>query len=250
MIIAALIPARYNSTRFPGKMMAKLGNQTVILSTYKNTVATNLFDMVYVVTDSDIIFKEIQDNDGNVIRSNNEHSTGSDRIAEACQDLDIDIVVNVQGDAPFINFGGISGLIAAFNDPEVQVATLIQRFKEKDDFANPNNVKVVMDKFYNIMYFSRANIPYNRNSDGVQNFYEHIGVYAFRKKALMEFTSLPQTINEKIECLEQLRLLENGYNIRAVEVDYMGIEIDTPEDLVAANQYLAEHSFEKKMSME
>ena len=238
MKVIALIPARYEASRYPGKLMGLLGDKSVILTTYLNTVATNLFDDVYVVTDSKIIYDEIINHHGNAIMSKNYHSTGSDRIAEACMDLDVDIVVNVQGDEPFVAKEPLVKLLEPFKDPNVQVATLMQRLNDVNLIKDFNYVKVVVDKNNDVMYFSRAPIPFNRDNDVETLCYEHIGVYAFKKDMLIEFSQMKPTPNEVIEKIEPLRLLENGIKIRAIETDYMGLEIDTPEDLYKANEYL------------
>ena len=235
---AALIPARYDATRFPGKLMQILGDKTVIRQTYEATVATKLFDEVIVVTDSEIIFREITSHGGKVVMSKNEHESGSDRIAEAAADMDVDIIVNVQGDTPFIKKDPLQKLLNQFNDPSVQVASLMQVLKEQKDIDDPNFVKVAVDQNMNSLFFSRSVIPYPRNKQTPITYYEHIGVYAFRKKALLDFTDWPVTPLEAAERIECLRYLEHGISVRMVVVDYMGIEIDTPEDLKKAAKLL------------
>ncbi len=236
--IGAFIPARYAATRFPAKLMQLLGNKTVIRHTYDNTVATGLFDEVYVVTDSDIIFNEITANGGKAIMSKRVHESGSDRIAEAIESLDIDIVVNVQGDEPFVKKEPLEKVIAVFKDEKVQVASLMQVLTNSDLIADPNYVKVAVDKNSNALFFSRSIIPYPRNTDTSITYYEHIGVYAFKKQALLDFTSWPMTPLEAAEKIECLRYLENGVSIRMVVTKYMGVEIDTPEDLIKAAKLL------------
>ena len=229
-----MIPARYAATRFPAKLMQKLGDKTVITATYQSTVATGLFDNVVVVTDSDIIFDEITSNGGTATMSKKEHESGSDRIAEAAADLDVDIIVNVQGDTPFVRREPLEKLLHEFNDDTVQVASLMQLLKEDELIADPNYVKVCVDKNWNSLFFSRSIVPYPRNKNIAINYYEHIGVYAFRKNALMQFTHWPVTPLEDAEKIECLRYLENGIPLRMVLTDYMGVEIDTPEDLQKA----------------
>jgi len=236
--IGAFIPARYAATRFPAKLMQLLGDKSVIRHTYDNTVATGLFDEVYVVTDSDIIFKEITNNGGKAIMSKKEHESGSDRIAEAIEDLDIDIVVNVQGDEPFVKREPLEKVIAVFKDEKVQVASLMQVLSNEALIADPNYVKVAVDKNSNALFFSRSIIPYPRNTDTPITYYEHIGVYAFKKQALLKFTSWPMTPLEAAEKIECLRYLENGVSIKMVVTQYMGVEIDTPEDLIKAAKLL------------
>ena len=238
MKIGAFIPARYAATRFPAKLMQPLGNKTVIRHTYDNTVATALFDEVYVVTDSDIIFNEITKHGGKAIMSKASHESGSDRIAEAVQDLDIDIVVNVQGDEPFVKSSPLEKVIAVFSDPTVQVASLMQVLTNPTLIDDPNYVKVAVDKNSNALFFSRSVIPYPRNTEASIIYYEHIGVYAFKKQALLNFTNWPMSPLESAEKIECLRYLENGVSIKMVVTDYMGIEIDTPEDLMKAAKLL------------
>ncbi|MEO7982959.1 MAG: 3-deoxy-manno-octulosonate cytidylyltransferase [Bacteroidota bacterium] len=230
----AMIPARYAATRFPGKLMQLLGDKPVIRHTYDATVATGLFDEVFVVTDSEIIFAEIMAAGGNVIMSQFEHESGSDRIAEAAAAMDVAIIVNVQGDTPFIKQEPLQKLLEQFEDPSVQVASLMQVLTKPEEIADPNFVKVAVDKKMNSLFFSRSVIPYPRDKNTSPTYYEHIGVYAFRKQALMNFTFWPVSGLEAIEKIECLRYLENGIPLRMVVVDYMGVEIDTPEDLEKA----------------
>lgn len=233
MKIIAMIPARYAATRFPAKLMQPLGEKTIIRHTYDNTVATGLFDEVWVVTDSRIIFREIEDNGGKVIMSKQEHESGSDRIAEAVADMDIDIVLNVQGDEPFVNKDALKRLLDAFRGEEgksVQVASIMEVMNDPDRIRNPNNVKVVVDGNNNSLLFSRSVIPYVRNTEAKVVHYQHKGVYAFRKQALLDFSSWPMTPLENAEKIECLRYLEHGIPLKMVLVDQMGINIDTPED--------------------
>ena len=232
--IGAFIPARYAATRFPAKLMQALGDKTVIRHTYDNTVATGLFDEVYVVTDSEIIFNEISSHGGKAIMSKKEHESGSDRIAEAIEHLSIDIVVNVQGDEPFVKKEPLEKLIAVFKDDKVQVASLMQALTHTDLIADPNYVKVTVDKNFNALFFSRSVIPYPRNREIAIPYYEHIGVYAFKKQALLDFTNWPISPLEAAEKIECLRYLENGVAMKMVVTSYMGVEIDTPEDLIKA----------------
>lgn len=236
--IIAMIPARYAATRFPAKLMQQLGNKTVIRHTYDNTVATGLFDEVVVVTDSDIIFEEISSHGGKVVRSIKEHESGSDRIAEAAAGMDVDIVLNVQGDTPFVQRKPLEKLLKCFDDPSVQVASLMQVLTKQSEIDDPNFVKVAVDRNMNSLMFSRSVLPYRRDEQAPVTYYEHIGVYAFRKQALLNFTNWPQTPLETVEKIECLRYLEYGVPLRMVVVDYMGIEIDTPEDLEKAGKLL------------
>ncbi len=234
----ALIPARYAATRFNGKLMQILGNKTVIRQTHDATVSTGLFDEVIVVTDSKIIFNEITDHGGKAVMSKKKHESGSDRIAEAAEDMDADIIVNIQGDTPFIKKDPVEKLLKQFDDPGVQVASLMQPLKDEKEINDPNFVKVVVDQNMNSLFFSRSVLPYPRNKEIPITYYEHIGVYAFKKKALTDFTNWPITPLEAVEKIECLRYLEHGIPLRMVVVDYMGIEIDTPEDLKNAAKLL------------
>ena len=241
MKIIAVIPARYASTRFHAKLMEDLGGKTVILRTYEAAQKSNLFDDVFVVTDSNLIFDEIVSNGGKAIMSIKEHESGSDRIAEAVENLDVDIVVNVQGDEPFIDTVALEKLIAVYkNDSEnkVDLASLMCEITNVDDINNPNHVKVVVNQNGFALYFSRSVIPYPRETDVGVRYMKHIGIYAFRKQALMDFYKLPMKSLEASEKLEQLRYLEYGKSIKMVETVHVGIGIDTKEDLEKARKML------------
>jgi 3-deoxy-manno-octulosonate cytidylyltransferase (CMP-KDO synthetase) len=231
----AMIPARYASTRFPGKLMQMMGDKTVIHHTYENTVSTGLFDQVIVVTDSQVIYDEINGHGGEVIMSRKNHESGTDRIAEAVENLETDIVVNVQGDEPFVQREPLSKLLDVFkNDASVHVASLMQVVKNKKNIEDPNFVKVVVDLQMNALFFSRSVLPFPRDQVIPSIYYEHIGVYAFRKQALLQFTRWPVAALEGAEKIECLRYLEHGTRLKMVLTEYMGIEIDTPEDLQLA----------------
>jgi 3-deoxy-D-manno-octulosonate cytidylyltransferase len=241
MKIAAFIPARYAATRFPAKLMQQLGTKTVIQHTYDNTVATGLFNEVIVVTDSDIIYQEITSNGGKAVMSIRTHESGSDRIAEAAENIDVDIIVNVQGDEPFVQREPLQQLIAIFSGTageQVQVASLMQVLKDPAQIEDPNYVKVAVDRNMNSLFFSRSVIPYPRSKESPIVYYEHIGVYAFRKAALMQFTNWPITPLEAAEKIECLRYLEYGIPLKMVVTEYMGVEIDTPADLIKAASLL------------
>src|SRR5690349_2498687 len=236
----ALIPARYAATRFPAKLMQSLGNKTVIRHTYENTVATHLFDEVIVATDSDIIYEEITSHGGKAVMSKRQHESGSDRIAEAVEEIDVDIVLNVQGDEPFMQKEPLAKLLRLFEGEEgsyVQVASMMKIFTEMSMVEDPNNVKVVVDSNMNSLLFSRSVIPYNRAAIPV-SYHHHIGVYAFRKEALMNFTKWDITPLEAAEKIECLRYLEHGIPLKMVVVEFKGVGIDTPRDLEHAKQYL------------
>jgi 3-deoxy-manno-octulosonate cytidylyltransferase (CMP-KDO synthetase) len=241
MKIIAVIPARYASTRFPAKLMQDLGGKTVILRTYEAAQQSHLFDDVFVVTDSDLIFDEIVSNGGKAIRSIKEHESGSDRIAEAVENMDVDIVVNVQGDEPFINTLDLEKLIAIYKndtDKKVDLASLMCEIIDEDEINNPNNVKVVVDQNGFALYFSRSVIPYPREKNVGVRYMQHIGIYAFRKQALLDFYNLPMKSLEASEKLEQLRYLEFGKRIKMIETEEKSIGIDTLEDLEKARKLL------------
>lgn len=237
----ALIPARYDSTRFPGKLMQLLGDKTVIRHTYENTAATQLFDDVFVATDSPIIYDEIVAHGGKAVMSKGEHESGSDRIAEAVADMDVDIVLNVQGDEPFVQKEPLEKLLQAFEGEtghNVQVASLMRRFTDTEIVKEASNVKVVVDLHNNSLLFSRSVIPFPRDTHIDIPYYHHVGVYAFRKQALMNFTQWEMTPLEAAEKIECLRYLEHGIQLKMVLIDAMGIGIDTPEDLEKARKKL------------
>ncbi|TDE27557.1 3-deoxy-manno-octulosonate cytidylyltransferase [Flavobacterium ranwuense] len=241
MKIIAVIPARYASTRFPAKLMQDLGGKTVILRTYEAAINTQLFDDVFVVTDSNLIYEEIVSHGGKAIRSIKEHESGSDRIAEAVENLDVDIVINVQGDEPFIDAEPLTKVIEVFRndlDKKVDLASLMREITNEADINNPNNVKVVVDQNGFALYFSRSVIPYPRDTTVGVRYMQHIGIYAFRKQALLDFYSLPMKSLEASEKLEQLRYLEFGKRIKMIETAHVGIGIDTPEDLEKARSML------------
>jgi len=243
MKFVALIPARYGASRFPGKMMAMLKGKTVIRRTYEATLATGLFDDVCVVTDDERIYNEIVTNGGKAMMSKKEHETGSDRIAEAAAEIDADIIVNVQGDEPFTKRESLEPLLNVFKSEDadnIDLASIVQELHDEVLINDPNYVKVAIDSNGYALLFSRAPIPYHRNKDVKNICYEHIGVYAFRKKTLLEFSETPMGVLENIEKIEALRYLENGKKMKMVVTSYMGIEIDTPEDLVNAEQHIKE----------
>lgn len=237
----AFIPARYAASRFPAKLMQPLADKTVILYTYENILNMNLFDEIIVVTDSDIIFNEISQHGGKAIMSKKNHESGSDRIAEAATEIDVDIIVNIQGDEPFVQKQSLQNLLDVFEkdkEKKVQVASLMHEIKIEESIQNTNNVKVVVDKNLNALYFSRSAIPFNRGNENLVTYYKHIGIYAYRKQALIHFTEWQQTPLEQAEKLEQLRYLENGINIKMVLTKETSIGIDTPGDLEEANKFL------------
>lgn len=241
-----MIPARYAATRFPFKLMQPLGNKTVIRQTYDNTLATGLFDKVFVVTDSEIIFNEITSHGGLAIMSIRGHESGSDRIAEAVMNMDADIILNVQGDEPFVKKESLENLLNAFEGPagkDVKVASLMKAFTDTIHIKDPNYVKVVVDKNMNSLLFSRSVIPYHRDETIQPIYYEHIGIYAFRKQALLQFTKWAITPLEAAEKIECLRYLENGILLKMVITDTETVKIDVPADLKKAEAFLRFKSF-------
>ncbi|XZF15349.1 3-deoxy-manno-octulosonate cytidylyltransferase [Chitinophagaceae bacterium MMS25-I14] len=238
----ALIPARLGATRFPEKMLAEIKGKTVIRRTYESAVATGLFDEVIVVTDSDKILQEIEAHGGKAVKSKGEYESGTDRIAEIAASMEGDVFVNVQGDEPFVQKEPLAALLEVFRtdaDSQVQVASLVQVLKEQQFIEDPNYVKVALDLKGNALFFSRSVIPYPRNKEAAITWYEHIGVYAFRKKALMDFTNWQMTPLEAAEKIECLRFLEHGVPMRMVVAgSYMGVEIDMPEDITRAEAFM------------
>jgi len=234
-----MIPARYKASRFPAKLMQDLGGKPVIVRTYEAAVNTGLFDEVYVVTDSTEISEVITGVGGKVILSKKTHESGSDRIAEAVEDMDVDIVINVQGDEPFIDAESLEKIITVFKndtEKEIDLGSLMTPITDWDEIANPNTVKVIVDNQDFALYFSRSPIPYPRDKEVDVPYYKHKGVYVFRKRALMDFKKLPMLPLEAKEKIEAIRFLEYGKKIKMVETHVTGIEIDTPEDLERARK--------------
>lgn len=238
-----MIPARYGASRFPGKLMQDLGGKPVIVRTYEAAKATNLFDEVYIVTDSEVIFTEIELHGGKAIMSKKDHDCGSDRIAEAVEDMDVDIVVNVQGDEPFTSKEGLEQVLSVFEGDDadkIDLASLMTEMHDWKEISDPNSVKVIVNKENFALYFSRSPIPYPRDKNADVQYYKHKGIYAFRKQALMDFYHLPMRTLEAAEKIECIRYLEYGKNIKMAISNTQGIEIDTPEDLIRANKALKE----------
>lgn len=228
----ALIPARVESKRFHGKLLKKLSGVPIIIRTYQSAIRANLFDDVFVVTHNNQIIDLIKSINGKCLKSSPNHESGTDRIAEVAIDLKYDIIVNLQGDEPFIDRLSIEELLNGFNDKKVQMASLMRDFKDKNELNDSNNVKVIVDKDNYSINFSR--FPMNSYSDN----YKHIGVYAFRKETLIEFSKMEKTLMEKKEKIECLRYIENGKKIKMFKTDFSGVSIDTPEDLIKAEEYI------------
>jgi 3-deoxy-manno-octulosonate cytidylyltransferase (CMP-KDO synthetase) len=238
MKVVALIPARLASSRLPQKLMKVLHGKTIIRRTYEAVVATNLFSDVIVVCDDEMILNEITQHGGKAMMSARTHESGSDRIAEIATTLDADIIVNIQGDEPFIEKEALEKVIQLFSNPDAQVTSLKKRITDFNQIQNPNCVKVVTDLQGKALYFSRSAIPFDRDGKGDVAYYQHIGVYAYRKEALLNFTQMPVSALETVEKLENLRMLENGMSIYLAEIDHVGISIDTEEDFAKAESYL------------
>lgn len=242
----AIIPARYASTRFPGKPLAQLGGQSVIERVYRQV--SGVIEDVVVATDDERIYSAVEAFGGRVVMTSAEHRSGTDRCWEAyCkQDEQFDVVINVQGDEPFISASQLRAIISCFEDENTDIATLVKPFTKEDGLSvleNPNTPKVVLDAQMRAIYFSRSVIPFLRGVEREQwlshhTFYKHIGMYAFRSEVLEQITSLEQSVLEKAESLEQLRWLENGYKIGVGITEEETIGIDTPEDLQRAEEFL------------
>lgn len=244
MKFIGIIPARYASTRFPGKPLAMLGGRTVIQRVYEQ--ATAILDEAYVATDDERIFQAVEQFDGRAIMTRADHKSGTDRIEEAAEKIgtQADVIINIQGDEPFIQKSQIETLMHLFDEPSTQIGTLGKRFESIEAAMNPNSPKIVTDKRGFALYFSRSIIPYVRGkeqSEWLQHFpyLKHLGLYAYRREVLQEVTQLPQSSLEIAESLEQLRWLENGYRIRVGLTDVETVGIDTPEDLQRAEEFLA-----------
>ena len=239
MSVAIIIPARYASTRLPGKPLIKINNKSVIQWVYDSACKSNLAQDIIVATDDERIVQEVNSFGGRVEMTDSSHQSGSDRIAEIVRrNPEIDIVVNVQGDEPLITAESIDGAINALvSDSEADVSTLIRELKDRSEILNPNIVKAVIANNGKALYFSRATIPYEREL-GRSPFYGHIGLYAYRRESLLKMTQIPQSELERAECLEQLRALQNGMTIKTVLVDYKPIGIDTPKDVEEFKRYV------------
>ena len=233
----AIIPCRYDSKRLPGKPLRRIHYKSLIHHIYDTISETKLFDQVIVATDDERIYDEVTSFGGIVTKSQKKHNSGSDRIAEIAQNIDADLFVNVQGDELFMTGDAINSLLSCFDDKKVNVATLAHKISNTEDIENPNRVKVVVDENGNALYFSRSVIPYKRSEENY-TYLGHIGVYAFRKETLIKFSKMQQSTLEKIEKLEQLRLLENNIKIRVNIIEFTGFGIDTAEDLIEAQNKL------------
>lgn len=240
MNITAIIPARYSSSRLPGKPLKDICGKTMVQRVYEQVKKVSLVDKVIVATDDQRIFNEVKSFKGNVIMTSKDHKTGTDRLAEVAAIIDTDIIVNVQGDEPLINPSVIKSAIEPLlTDESLKMSTLKHLIKDEEEINNPNVVKVITDKNSNAIYFSRSKIPYARNSQNF-NYYKHIGLYVYRKKFLLRFAEMESTPLEVQESLEQLRVIENGYKIKVIETGYDSIGVDTEEDLEKVRNILGE----------
>jgi 3-deoxy-manno-octulosonate cytidylyltransferase (CMP-KDO synthetase) len=246
MKILGAIPARFASSRFPGKPLAEISGKPMIQWVYERT--SQVFDVVYVATDDDRIQKAVLGFGGKVVMTSSKHQSGTDRCAEALNIVEkttnsmFDIVVNVQGDEPFIQPEQLRKVANCFSDPSVQIATLVKLFAKSDDIFNPNSPKVILNRNDEAIYFSRSVIPFIRTKDKAEwpdshPFYKHIGLYAYRSDILREITQLAQTSLELAESLEQLRWIENGYRIKVEKTDMETLSVDTPEDLEKVKEF-------------
>jgi 3-deoxy-manno-octulosonate cytidylyltransferase (CMP-KDO synthetase) len=230
MKVTALIPARLSSTRFDRKLLMDLCGKSIILRTYESVVETGLFHSVYVVTEDKEIYNEIVNAGGNSILSKNKHESGSDRIAEACESIDSDAFVNIQGDEPFIDSSSLNKLVFELNNSDH--VSLMINISDINEINDPNNVKVIVDSENYALYFSRSVIPFCRDVNTAEvTYYKHIGVYGFTKQALVNFSKLPPSKLELVEKIEAIRIVENGSRIKMIETDFLGVGIDTKEDL-------------------
>lgn len=246
MKFIAIIPARYASTRFPGKPLAMLGGKTVIQRVYEQAIS--VLGEAYVATDDERIFKTVADFGGRAVMTRSDHQSGTDRIEEAATKIGTtaDVIINIQGDEPFIQPSQIETLCRLFDNPETQIGTLGKRFESIEAAENPNSPKIVTDVQGFALYFSRSVIPFVRGKERTEwlaqfPFLKHLGIYAYRREVLAEITQLPQSTLEKAESLEQLRWLQNGYRIRVGETDVETVGIDTPDDLKRAETFLQQH---------
>jgi 3-deoxy-manno-octulosonate cytidylyltransferase (CMP-KDO synthetase) len=243
MKFIGIIPARYASTRFPGKPLAMLGGRTVIQRVYEQAAA--VLEEAYVATDDERIFKAVEEFGGRVIMTRQDHKSGTDRIEEAAEKIgtQADVIINIQGDEPFIQKSQIETLKSLFENSETQIGTLGKKFESIEAATNPNSPKIVTDKNGFALYFSRSVIPYIRGKEQAEwlqhfPFLKHLGLYAYRRDVLRQITQLPQSPLEMAESLEQLRWLENGYRIRVGLTDMETVGIDTPDDLRRAEEFL------------
>lgn len=241
MRIIGVIPARYSSTRFKGKVLADLNGKPMIQHVWERAKESRFLDEVLIATDSQDVVARAQDFGAQVVLTSDQHPSGSDRVAEAVKPLDVDIVINIQGDEPLIKPQAIDDLAQAIkDDPECLMATLIKALTHESDLMDTNVVKVVIDQHHNALYFSRLPIPYDRDKIGFKSvgYFKHLGIYAYRKEFLLKFIQFPKAHLESIEQLEQLRVLSAGYKIKTILTDFETIGVDTPYDLARVAEVL------------
>ncbi|MGB2705736.1 MAG: 3-deoxy-manno-octulosonate cytidylyltransferase [Candidatus Omnitrophota bacterium] len=230
-----IIPARWQSERFEGKVLANLLGKPLVQHVWERAKESRILEEVIIATDNEDVIKAVKRFGGKVVYTSKDQPSGSDRIVEVINPIDVEVVVNIQGDEPLVHYSMIDGLAnALLEDKTVQMATVIKKINDKNELANPNVVKVVIDKDGYALYFSRSPIPYARGEETkekVQYYYKHIGIYAYTKDFLFTYTNLPKSGLEETEKLEQLRALENGYKIKTIETEFDTIGVDTPEDL-------------------
>ena len=245
MKVCAVIPARYESSRFPGKPLVKILEKSMIQWVYERTARCPEIQKTVVATDDKRIFEEVQSFKGKAVMTSPHHKSGTDRIAEAIEVLqvDADIVLNVQGDEPVLKTTMLENLIEAFQDPTVQMATFKKEIFTREEIQDSTIVKVVTDTKGNAIYFSRSPLPFNRDGIPVK-YFKHIGIYGYRREFLLQYTSWPQTPLELAEQLEQLRVIENGFNIRVIETKYQSLGVDLPEHIPLVEQILLEEGIE------
>lgn len=244
MKIVSIIPARYASTRFPGKPLASILGKPMIQHVYERISLVQEIGAVYVATDDQRIFDVVKSFGGNVLMTDSTHTCGTDRLSECAEALKIcneDLILNIQGDEPLIRPEMVKDLISIFEDKSVHMGTLKKRITDKSELNNPNIVKVVTDSFDDALYFSRRCIPYERNSEYAVH-YKHVGMYGYTKEFLMKYSKMPKTMLEHTESLEQLRVLESGYKIRVKETNYSTIGVDTPEQLEMVEERMRRES--------
>lgn len=231
--VIVVIPARYKSTRFPGKPLAEIQGKPLIYWVYNQAKKIQNVDDVFIATDDERIKETVENFGGKSVMTSERHATGTDRIAEAVEKMDADIIVNIQGDEPLFNSQSVEKAVNVLlndKDQNISMTTLMTKIQNKEQYDDPNTVKVVTDKSGFALYFSRSLIPFPREKE-ITNVYKHIGIYGYRKNFLLKYTSMEQTPLEKTESLEQLRIIENGYKIKLIETKRESLSIDTPEDL-------------------
>ena len=238
-----VIPARYASTRFPGKPLVRIGGRPMVEWVYRRAGGAKSLARVLVATDDERIARAVRRFGGEVVLTSPDHATGTDRVAEVAESLEADVVVNVQGDEPLIAPEAIDALVAVFTrEPEVQMATLCRRAQSREEIFDPNTARVGFDRRHFALYFSRAPVPYQRDTAPgnwqPEAAFQHVGVYAYRREFLLQFAKLPQTPLEQLEKLEQLRALEHGYRIKVVETDYRPVCVDVPADVEKVEQQM------------